>query len=269
MTIGDKLKKVRFSLGLSQEEMANGVINRSFYSRIESGKNNINVSDLLKLLQANQIPLILFLDEFGDTQPKNQYYYNKVIDNYFSKDIKVLKEISNDPDIANIKLQQITNLLIAKLEGNMTDFSDKTVRKLKYNVLQSGHWDKDSLWILLNTMDLYNFYDLQGLVDSIFNKFSDYKENDDQILQLLASIAVGYLNLGFEYTQLNHEMQKAIKFLKDLPASATIVLQKMLGSCFEAVQKKKYNNLKNEIFLLIDLGYKNIVPIKLIKLCNY
>lgn len=265
MTIGDKLKKVRFSLGLSQEEMVNGVINRSFYSRIESGQNNINVSDLLKLLQAHQIPLILFLNEFGDTQPKNQYYYNKVIDNYFNKDIKALKEISNDPDITNVKLKQITNLLIAKLEGNMTDFSNKTVRKLKYNVLQSGHWNKDSLWILLNTMDLYDFSDLQGLVNSVFNKFDDYKENDDQILQLLASIAVKYLNLGFEYKQLNHEMQKTIKFLKDLPASATIVLQKMLGSSFEAWYKGNNQKLMSNISLLRNLGYENYLPKKLLE----
>lgn len=265
MTIGDKLKKVRFSLGLSQTEMADGIINRSFYSRIESGQNNINASDLLQILRVHQIPLLTFLEDFGDVKPKNQYYRNQVIDNYFNKDVVALKKISQSPNIVNAKLKQVTDLLIAKLEGKLNEFPASTIRKLKYNVFQSGYWDEDSLWILLNSMNLYNFSDLQGLVDSVINRFADYKENNEEILQLLASIAVNYLEICFEKVQSDHEIKRTIHFLKNLPSSSTIVLQKMIGSCFEAKYKRNNKKLKNSVSLLITLGYGNYIPKKLVE----
>ena len=52
--IGQRLKDIRLSLGLSQKEMVEGVMDRSSYSRIESGKTLIGISSLLKILELNQ-----------------------------------------------------------------------------------------------------------------------------------------------------------------------------------------------------------------------
>lgn len=39
MLLGERLKEIRNSLGLNQTQMTEGIINRSFYSRVEKGEN--------------------------------------------------------------------------------------------------------------------------------------------------------------------------------------------------------------------------------------
>ena len=58
--IGQRLKDIRLSLGLSQKEMVEGVMDRSSYSRIESGKTLIGISSLLKILYRNLVRRALF-----------------------------------------------------------------------------------------------------------------------------------------------------------------------------------------------------------------
>ena len=50
MMIGEHLKKVRNSKNLTQKEMAAGIVNRSFYSRVENGSSSITADNLMKIL---------------------------------------------------------------------------------------------------------------------------------------------------------------------------------------------------------------------------
>ena len=68
MTIGEALKKERLRLGLTQEEMVQGVIHNGHYSKIERGIEGISAESLFKILFAHQIDLDDFL-----TLIKDQY----------------------------------------------------------------------------------------------------------------------------------------------------------------------------------------------------
>lgn len=105
MSIGERLKKLRLFLGLTQAEMSQGIVSESFYSRVERGTRKINILDLLALLNKNGIHL----------------------EDFFSEDIG-----NKSVDIGNISINydQFKNL-IARL--NQTDIPEnKTleVRKL-------------------------------------------------------------------------------------------------------------------------------------------
>ncbi|MGN8748646.1 helix-turn-helix domain-containing protein [Lactobacillus amylovorus] len=67
MTIGEALKKERKDLGLTQAEMAAGVITTAHYSKIERDKHDISAYDLFEILTKNNINLVDFIKEIEDT----------------------------------------------------------------------------------------------------------------------------------------------------------------------------------------------------------
>ena len=72
--IGEHLKDVRKSLGLTQAQMAGKAINRSFYSRIENGQSTVTVKDLMKIVYSHNLSMIGFLQEFGEIEEKMAIY---------------------------------------------------------------------------------------------------------------------------------------------------------------------------------------------------
>ena len=54
MKIGTQLKNTRLLLGLTQEQFSAGIVTESYYSRVESNKNNISMDSLLKILNYNK-----------------------------------------------------------------------------------------------------------------------------------------------------------------------------------------------------------------------
>lgn len=49
-TIGETIHQIRLTKGLTQQEVYNGIISRSFASRFESGANDIGASKLFAIL---------------------------------------------------------------------------------------------------------------------------------------------------------------------------------------------------------------------------
>ena len=50
MTIGQQLKKFRLLLGLSQADMAAGIVTASFYSKVERDQSEIVIDKLVEIL---------------------------------------------------------------------------------------------------------------------------------------------------------------------------------------------------------------------------
>ena len=65
MQVYQKLKKLRQSLGLRQVDMASGVVDVSFYSRIERGEVKIRAINLIELLQAQNVSLMSVMKDGG------------------------------------------------------------------------------------------------------------------------------------------------------------------------------------------------------------
>ena len=108
-------------------------------------------------------------------------------------------------------------------------------------------WDEDSLWILSYTMFIYDFNDLEGIVDSIFNKYQFHKIRDSKIIYLLAQIAINYLNICLEQDRVKAQIKRTLTFLEDLPNIDEIALYKMYGTCYqEKYNKRDYANILKE-----------------------
>lgn len=61
VTIGEKLRRARISLGLSQKQMAAGIVSPSFYSRVENGVSKISATNLIKILAVHNLSVAEFL----------------------------------------------------------------------------------------------------------------------------------------------------------------------------------------------------------------
>ena len=94
MMIGEHLKKVRNSKNLTQKEMAAGIVNRSFYSRVENGSSSITADNLMKILYRHELSMTNFLYNFGNTKPKLGVYQDRITAAYINKDIVLRTQTS-------------------------------------------------------------------------------------------------------------------------------------------------------------------------------
>ncbi len=67
MKIGEALKEERLKLGLSIRKMAEGIIDPTFYSRVEQENRNIGSEALVKILFAHEINIDEFFNKIKDT----------------------------------------------------------------------------------------------------------------------------------------------------------------------------------------------------------
>jgi len=57
-SFGDKIKELRISAGLSQENFANEIdMDRTYYAAVESGKHNISLKNIAKIADGFGITL--------------------------------------------------------------------------------------------------------------------------------------------------------------------------------------------------------------------
>jgi transcriptional regulator with XRE-family HTH domain len=67
--LGENIRKIRNQRGYSQEEFAEVAgFSRSYYTEIETGKRNISVLNLIKIVEALKAD---WTDIMGFTKPKN------------------------------------------------------------------------------------------------------------------------------------------------------------------------------------------------------
>ncbi len=61
MDIGQALRRERLNLDLTQQQMCEGVLSRSFYAKVESGQYRINAESLFEILLRHQVDITEFL----------------------------------------------------------------------------------------------------------------------------------------------------------------------------------------------------------------
>ena len=65
MQVYQKIKKMRQNLGLRQIDMVSGVIDVSFYSRIERGEVKMRAINLIEILRTHDMSIVSFMNQRG------------------------------------------------------------------------------------------------------------------------------------------------------------------------------------------------------------
>lgn len=268
--IGSRLKQLRLDLGLTQTEMAAGVISVSFYSKVERGFNDIGAEELIEILQKHNVS---FEDFFSDVKKKD--WNKKRINVLLSKFVKAANE-DNDSEIDNIicELEKIepktpfikSEILLAKLIANTHD--ENALKKLTEegkNEIKKIIFQKDTdeneylrIAIIANTIRVYSLDEANFLVKSIIRRYHDVDKVERRLLSALSALMVNYVNWCIENGQSN-SCKRALEYLERLPCTVELAFSKILKQYYQDLINHKTDDAKLIRRILIDAGYDTIV----------
>ncbi|MBN6048735.1 helix-turn-helix domain-containing protein [Lactobacillus helveticus] len=198
MTIGELLRDYRIKKEKKQKEFVGNIISPSYYSKIEKNKHQISASDLIKILQYNNISITEFFSNFNQADKQNQSLIEKIsnlmTEAYYqvNKDkMRNLKKIVQNSDLSKTnKEEQILMIdgFIELLNGNQrSNHSEEVRKKLKEKIFSIPNFNLNKLMLYCNAMRFYNLSDTKLISKNIIHQFSD-SENLDIIKRILAII---------------------------------------------------------------------------------
>lgn len=247
MKIGTQLKNTRLLLGLTQEQFSAGIVTESYYSRVESNKNNISMDSLLKILNYNYVSLYDFFEPILKTDIDYE-----IILTFINHDIKKIKSF----DTPNNDGQTLAKLLQAILKReNLDDF-----KKFKSQVTKCVNESaKDETCIVFASFILVYLCDLNEL-NSLINKITAYASTDNGlILRILAHIELVALERFYKVQELE-DVKKMANLIQELPNNSVLVLEKVVAKYYLALLDKNIKDA-NEISKVLKItGYDEYLP---------
>ena len=265
--IGNKLKALRQELGLTQTEMAAGVISVSFYSKVERGLNDIGVNDFLEILHKHNVEPQKFFNDFKvkkDNRKLVLSLMNKFIKAAYSDNDEVIKKIIKElqlikPRTAFIKF----SLLQAKLIEQTKDINAlKKLDKSQKNKIKKIIFQKDTdeneyhrISLIGNIIQIYSFDEASFLVNSIIRHYHNVDKLDKKIMIALSVLMINYIDWCYKEERYSL-CSVPINFLKRLPNDIELAFGKILGRYYEDLisNKKDEANIIRDI--LIKSGYE-------------
>ncbi|CAH1705182.1 Helix-turn-helix protein [Lactobacillus delbrueckii subsp. delbrueckii] len=286
MKIGEALRKKRLELGLTQQEMCEGILSRPFYAKVESGKNRINAESLFKILFARQIDLV----EFGKlVQGTYDSAVNKAEKRYQSqmnvavstKDLKLMEKYCQDIiESSNDEILQLRALVaLAYFKGELGGLSKEIRVKIKEKFDEGRNWTKrpELLGLLANTMLLWDQDDLnywigdllkkakkEAVSDLILERYLRLFENYFLILERYLRLFENYLVICYERKADGKEYQKnrvdeVIKYIISVTAPFQLMIYRITALYLHALltdQKGKAQKIKKDMEAY---GYGNAI----------
>lgn len=201
MKIGEALHTERLNLGLTQQQMCANILSRSFYAKVESGKNKLNAESLIKILLLHQIDIAEFYnlvkDEYSSSEIRlvNQLQI-KMDYAVKTKNIKLLdeysKQISALPDHKILKLRTIVT--IAYFKGELDQIDDASKDELRKIFYEGKNWisNPELLRLFSNTMPVWPQNELDFLIERLLS-FAKNNQTSEIMTDRYLRICCNYL----------------------------------------------------------------------------
>ncbi|RMC53252.1 helix-turn-helix domain-containing protein [Lactobacillus sp. ESL0261] len=268
--IGKKLKSLRQELGLTQTEMAAGVISVSFYSKVERGLNDIGVNDFLDILQEHNVDPKDFFNDFKSKKANKEKLVSLV-----NRFVTVSTE-DNESEIKNIiksfeKIKPQTPfikfiILLARLiaethnETAMKKLTNKQRNTIKNIIFKESYNDDEYYRILLiaNLIQVYNVDEATFFVKSILRRYHDITKVDKKTEIALSVLLINYVDWCFKKKEFKL-CKESLDYIKQLPDDIELAFPKILGLYFDELihgNKEKAEVVKK---VLYESGYKVMV----------
>lgn len=272
MKIGEALRKKRLELGLTQQEMCEGILSRPFYAKVESGKNRINAESLFKILFARQIDLVEFgklvQGTYDSAENKAEKRYQSQMNVAVStKDLKLMEKYCQDIiESSNDEILQLRALVaLAYFKGELGGLSKEIRVKIKEKFDEGRNWTKrpELLGLLANTMLLWDQDDLNYLIGDLLKK-AKKEAVSDLILERYLRLFENYLVICYERKADGKEYQKnrvdeVIKYIISVTAPFQLMIYRITALYLHALltdQKGKAQKVKKDMEAY---GYGNAI----------
>lgn len=240
------LKQFRKKLGLTQTEMAAGIISTSFYSKVERNIHDIGVADLIKILNKHDVNPVQFFKSVSDEKDVHKDMIDRITTAFERKDsnqlLKIQKELTSLPNNRMTEYYQLQirlNLEVYLPQAKKIPSDLKY--KLKRYVFVNDNWDIYSLRIFRETMRVYEIDELSFLVNAILSKYPNPNVLQDSLKECVGAICINFLDNCYEKNSIKLT-KNVIDYLSLMDCDENVLLVKILASYYDCL----FNNKKQE-----------------------
>lgn len=265
MKISEALKEEREKNNISIRKFTAGIIDPTFYSRVEKEDRHIGADPLFRLLVKNNIDINDFFEKIKDEYVSKQKLEKIEIE-------KNLKDTfnSHDLDLFSVykdKVLEVDGEEILKLRVIVADTYLKGEKKVDPNVVAKIYKKLDqienlsesieAIRLFANTMPIFSDEQLNYLMKQILTKVTKQKLNT-KMQERIAILCSNYLHSCYERKIDNEIVVDAYKYLMNLK-DIHLVIYKLAGEYDKNLINGNTTEAKKIKNNLVRLGYKDIV----------
>ncbi|WP_297815526.1 helix-turn-helix domain-containing protein [uncultured Lactobacillus sp.] len=273
MTIGEALHTVRNELYLTQEQMCAGVVSRSFYAKVESGKNSISADKLAKILFEHEIDIPYFYQLLQKTYTSKQKAHEILLN-------QNMEQAFNSGDITQIEKcyhqilahsqSRILKLRAMIAVANIKDELDLIDPQIKHELFvefdEGKNWmtRPELLRLFTNTMPLWDQESLDFFIGRLLSKAKKDPHISELQQQRYLRIFENYLAVCYKRSTQNKSIvvarvKQIIDYIMTVSPNPQLLIYKVAAVYLKELlsgNKEETQKIKNE---LEKYGYHNIV----------
>lgn len=268
--IGNKLKQLRHDLGLTQTEMAAGVISVSFYSKVERGFHDIGAEELIEILQKHNISFQEFFSGIAreDSNKKRITELTNELVEFANEDNDLgINIVTEKLEKINPRTPFLESLILqAKLisathsEQVLKKITSKQKKNMKKMIFQKDTEENQYLRIVLITgvIQIYDFDEAFFIVRSIIRRYQDVDRIQSKLLVALSVLMINYVDWSYKNKKFDY-CREPLDYLRKLPCKIELAFSKLTGQYYECLMSNKYKKANNIKRTLKEAGYEAYV----------
>lgn len=242
MVIGEYIKQQRLSLKISRKAFAKNIINDDYLADIENNKNELRADTFIKLMNANNLSLDKFLQNFDTLQVQSRAVQIKADKAFANHDTKTLEKMVKESSYPRSVTIQVIKLMINKLRGEKDPLPKNSKSIIKKFLFENENWNENSLWVIANSWEIYKVEEANEIMNWLLNNEQNFDKYTEYKIKLLAQVCINYLYLYKETKQAQQELQKIYSYMDRLPNCASIFSEKAYFKYLKSTQKGNWNN---------------------------
>lgn len=272
MTIGEALKQIRHELYLTQEQMCAGVVTRSFYAKVESGRNRISADKLTEILFEHDIDITYFYQLLRNTYSSQSKLKENDLNQKMNQAFNSGKIELIEQNYHKILLQSNSNILklramisVANLKDELNLIDPKVKEKLFVEFDEGANWmtRPDLLRLFTDTMPLWDSSDLSFFIGRLLAKVQKEHNIPELLQERYLRVFENYLAVYYKKNNpvktIDVNVQKTFDYILNLEPTVHFLLYKIAAVYLQNLflgNKKEAQKIKDE---MKKYGYQDIV----------
>lgn len=272
MTIGEALKQIRHELYLTQEQMCAGVVTRSFYAKVESGRNRISADKLTEILFEHDIDITYFYQLLRNTYSSQSKLKENDLNQKMNQAFNSGKIELIEQNYHKILLQSNSSILklramisVANLKDELNLIDPKVKEKLFVEFDEGANWMTrlDLLRLFTDTMPLWDSSDLSFFIGRLLAKVQKEHNIPELLQERYLRVFENYLAVYYKKNNpvktIDVNVQKIFDYILNLEPTVHFLLYKIAAVYLQNLflgNKEEAQKIKNE---MKKYGYQDIV----------
>ena len=272
MTIGEALKQIRHELYLTQEQMCAGVVTRSFYAKVESGRNRISADKLTEILFEHDIDITYFYQLLRNTYSSQSKLKENDLNQKMNQAFNSGKIELIEQNYHKILLQSNSSILklramisVANLKNELNLIDPKVKEKLFVEFDEGANWmtRPDLLRLFTDTMPLWDSSDLSFFIGRLLAKVQKEHNIPELLQERYLRVFENYLAVYYKKNNpvktINVNVQKIFDYILNLEPTVHFLLYKIAAVYLQNLflgNKEEAQKIKNE---MKKYGYQDII----------